>query len=122
GGELVRHEIERVLAAGAARAVCQPIVSLGTAEVLGYEALTRPDAAEPLDSPAHFLAAASHHGLAAEVDEAWRNASVSRFGPVLERSHLLFVNCSPASLVGGQMRATALQSMVRRHGIEPERI
>lgn len=117
-----RREIERVLAGGASRAVCQPIVSLGTAEVLGYEALTRPDAVEPLNSPAHFLAAANHHGLAAEVDDAWRNAAVSRFGPVLDRGHLLFVNCSPSSLVGGQMRATALQTMVRRHGIEPERV
>lgn len=117
-----RSEIERVLAGGNSRAVCQPIVSLATADVLGYEALTRPDAAEPLNSPAHFLAAANHHGLIAEVDDAWRNAAVSRFGPVLQRGHLLFINCSPASLVGGQMRATALQSMVRRHGIEPERV
>jgi diguanylate cyclase (GGDEF)-like protein len=116
------EEIERVLAAGSSRAVCQPIVSLSTADILGYEALTRPDAEAPLDSPASFLAAASRHGLAAEVDDAWRNASVSRFGPVLAQEHLLFLNCSPSSLMGGQMRASALQAMVRRHGIAPERI
>ena len=115
-------EIERALAVGSARAVCQPIVSLGSGDVLGYEALTRPDSSAPLDSPASFLAVASKHGLAAEVDDAWRRSSISRFGPVMSQDHLLFLNCSPASLVDGQMRASSLQTMVRRHGIAPERV
>lgn len=118
----LRHEIERVLALGATRAVCQPIVSLETGEALGYEALTRPRSAPPLDSPAVFLAAASEHGLIAQVDGAWREAAITRFGPLLSQDHLLFLNCSPASLVGGQMRATALHSLVRRHRVAPERV
>ena len=54
-----RRAVRHVLETGAVRTLCQPIGSLTTGDILGFEALSRPDAPPPLDSPQEFLAAAS---------------------------------------------------------------
>jgi len=118
----LRRAIERSLMASTVQSVCQPIVSLRSGEVLGQEALSRPDFAPPLDNPQEFLATAAALGLAARVDESWRNAAVARFGPMLPADQLLFLNCSPASLISGALQAPALQAVVDHHGLAPERV
>lgn len=117
-----RRAVRRVLDTGAVRTLCQPITSLSTGDVLGYEALSRPDAPAPLDNPQEFLAAASSCNLLEEVDHSWRMAAVARLGPVLGPDQALFLNCTPTALTGGHLSPATFQAFVRRHGLQPERV
>lgn len=117
-----RRLVRRVLDTGAVRSLCQPIVSLSTADILGYESLSRPEAPPPLDRPQEFLAAASACQLLDQVDHAWRLAAVSRFGPLLQHDQVLFLNCTPAAFISGLLSPSSFQGHVRRNGLQPERV
>lgn len=78
----------------------QPIVEIGSSEVLGYEALARGPAGSPLESPLAMFEAAARFDRVAELDrrcvaQAFRTAH--RLG--IPRSHALFVNVEPTSLL-----------------------
>ena len=117
-----RRAVRHVLDSGAVRTLCQPIGSLSTGDILGYEALSRPEAPPPLDTPQEFLAAASACDLLEQVDHAWRLAAVARLGRLLAHEQLLFLNCTPTALTSGLLSAASFQSIVRRHGLQPERV
>ncbi len=116
------RNVHRVIHEAAWRAVAQPIVSLRTGGVIGYEALTRPLAPSPLDQPSEFLAAASRVGLAEKVDRLWRQASIEQLGPLLPAGAALFLNVAPSVLLGKTLRASALSALVRTYGISPDRV
>ncbi len=117
-----RRAVRHVLETGAVRTLCQPIGSLSTGDILGYEALSRPEAPAPLDAPQEFLAAASACNLLEQVDHAWRLAAVARLGRLLAHEQLLFLNCTPTALTSGLLSPATFQSIVRRHGLQPERV
>jgi EAL domain-containing protein (putative c-di-GMP-specific phosphodiesterase class I) len=86
------------LLTGGVRSVFQPIVDLGSARVVAFEALARGPAG-PLEPPDALFAAARAVGLLAELDEACRSAAfagASRLGPVAP--HTVFVNVEPEVL------------------------
>ncbi|WP_322795553.1 bifunctional diguanylate cyclase/phosphodiesterase [Tepidiforma sp.] len=117
-----RRTVQHALETGAVRSLCQPIVSLSTGETFGFEALSRPECPAPLDNPQHFLAAAAAANLLAQVDQAWRVAAVTRFGPLLAADQALFLNCTPRAFETGYLRPGPFQAFVRRHGLHPERV
>jgi len=117
-----RRAVRHVLETGAVRTLCQPIGSLSTGDILGYEALSRPEAPPPLDSPQEFLAAASACDLLEQVDHAWRLVAVARLGQLLAHEQLLFINCTPTALISGLLSPSSFQSIVRRHALQPERV
>lgn len=116
------REVRAVLQLGGVRQVCQPVVSLSSGVVVGYEALSRPAARPPLDAPDEFLRHARDLGLLAETDRVWRQAAIERFARMLPPDALLFLNVSPGPLLSGEFRPAGLLEQVRRHGIQPERI
>ncbi|MGK2964576.1 MAG: EAL domain-containing protein [Tepidiformaceae bacterium] len=118
----IARAIRDVLRMGAIRSVCQPIVSLTSGAVLGHEALTRPSASPPLDAPDEFLRRSRALGLLAEADRGWRQAAIERFSKAISDDELLFLNVSPLPLLSGEYRPAALLELVRRHGIQPERV
>jgi len=78
----------------------QPIVEIGSGDVLGYEAPARGPAGSLLESPLAMFGAASDADRVEELDrrcvaQALRTAR--RLG--IPRSHALFVNAEPASLL-----------------------
>lgn len=102
--------------------VCQPIISLADGSSLGYEALARPTALPPLDSPAVFLSLAGRLGIAREIESRWRTAALRTFGRSLPDGSMLFLNASPLEFTSGAMRASILASEVRRAGLTPEQV
>jgi EAL domain-containing protein (putative c-di-GMP-specific phosphodiesterase class I) len=81
------------------RTVYQPIVTLGAAEVVGYEALVRGPRQSRLESPLALFAQANSEGRMAELDRACRAAAVDgavRAG--LRSPAVLFVNVEPEVL------------------------
>jgi EAL domain-containing protein (putative c-di-GMP-specific phosphodiesterase class I)/DICT domain-containing protein len=91
--------LERVLAAGAVRAVFQPLVELDSGVVVGYEALARGPAGSRWESPAALFGAAYRENLVPDLDWACRAAALtSALAGGLAPGLTLFVNAEPASI------------------------
>jgi diguanylate cyclase (GGDEF)-like protein/PAS domain S-box-containing protein len=94
------RELEQVLTTpGALCAVFQPIVELGSGEIVGYEALARGPEGSPLHRPDRLFAAAAAAGRTVEVDWACRLAAVgAALDAGLGRGASLFLNSEPAAI------------------------
>jgi EAL domain-containing protein (putative c-di-GMP-specific phosphodiesterase class I) len=87
-----------VLLTGQVTSVFQPIVDLGSGDVLAFEALARGPVG-PLQSPMHLFSAAREAGLLAELDQACRAAALR--GAAVHRllaPTTVFVNVEPEVL------------------------
>ncbi len=90
-----RSEIERILETGAIEPVFQPVASLTTGQLLGYEALARfPDA--PARPPSTWFAQANACGLGPEFEAAAVRAALETPGRP-PGTHIA-VNVSPSAL------------------------
>ncbi len=89
--------LDDVLAAGAIRAVYQPIVELNTGRTVAFEALARGPQSTPLESPVALITAAHAEGRTAELDWACRAAAVrGALDAGMRRPMALFVNVEPS--------------------------
>lgn len=90
--------LDEILAGGTIRTVFQPIVRLGTREVVAHEALSRGPAG-PLERPDALFSAAAVSGRLAELDSACRVSAFRSAATVgLTAPLALFVNVEPAVL------------------------
>lgn len=89
-----RSCLRRVLEQELLDVVFQPIVDVRTAEIIGYEALSRPPEECGYDGPADLFFAAEEFGV---IDEIERLARKKIFGAAVDfdPTHLLFINNSP---------------------------
>jgi EAL domain-containing protein (putative c-di-GMP-specific phosphodiesterase class I) len=94
------EEANRVIDRREVQSVFQPLVHLATAEVVGFEALTRGPEGTALESPLALLGAARAAGRLAELDwlcaaSACAAAKSSRLHPSMS----VFLNFDPATLL-----------------------
>jgi EAL domain-containing protein (putative c-di-GMP-specific phosphodiesterase class I) len=92
------ESLDTVIASGV-RAVYQPIVTLATGEIMGYEALARGPTGSWLEAPDILFAQAHAEGRTADLDRACRTAAVDgalRAG--LRSPATLFINVEPEVL------------------------
>ncbi|WP_299040179.1 diguanylate cyclase domain-containing protein [uncultured Pseudokineococcus sp.] len=100
----------------AIRSVYQPVVSLGTRAVVGYEALARGAAGSEHESPVALLRAAREQGRLPEVEWACRAAAVEGALRARLASPLtLFVNLEPEVMTSPP---AAVRHLVERAGRE----
>ena len=95
--EEVAHEIRRTIEDRAFSSVFQPIISLTTSEVVGYEALTRFDSER---SPELVFAEARAVGLGATLEVAVAKAALEA-AEALPAGRWISLNFSPSSLIDG---------------------
>jgi EAL domain-containing protein (putative c-di-GMP-specific phosphodiesterase class I) len=97
---LNRDEIEAVIDGGEIKVVWQPIVSLTTREVLGYEALSRfASTIRPeLVSPTTWFRAATSFGIRDRLEVAAIRSALAELGRVSE-SAFVALNVSPDTLI-----------------------
>lgn len=88
-----------VLRTGALHSVYQPLVDLGTGDVLGHEALLRGPAGTAWASPLTLLEDARAAGRLVELERASITAALTGAGPVTGTApRTLFVNVEPQTL------------------------
>lgn len=95
------------VATGAVTCWLQPVVSLGTGEVLGYEALARGPSGSPVHEPGVLFPAAERAGCAGELERLCRLRALEAKRDVLGEGQLIFVNVDPQvpHLLAGKGRA-----------------
>lgn len=98
-----RDRIARVLSERSVRAVFQPVVDLATGEVVGVEALARFDC-EPQRPPDLWFAEAATAGLGIALEVMAVEEALQALSELPE-ALFLGLNVSPATLLGGDLRA-----------------
>ncbi len=117
----VAAEVQRVAAAGALRAVFQPIFDLQNGQPRGYEGLIRPQPGSGFADPGELFAAAESVGRTVELDLACMSAAISSFA-ALRLPGSLTLNISPRTLESDDFSVKALLQMLGRHAIDPTRV
>jgi EAL domain-containing protein (putative c-di-GMP-specific phosphodiesterase class I) len=103
------------------RPVYQPIFSMTTGEVTGYEGLIRPTEGSPIADAGTLFAAAERTDRIVELDMACLEviaAGVNGLGQGL----YLSVNLSPRTLESDQFHPVELTAIFGRRGISPEQL
>jgi diguanylate cyclase (GGDEF)-like protein len=113
--------ISHVLAHRSVRPVYQPIFSLETGDVIGYEGLVRPNDDAPFSDAAAMFAAAEVADRTVELDLVCLEAVATGAGR-LEPGIYLGVNVSPRTLGSELFHPTELIAILRRRGIAPAQV
>jgi diguanylate cyclase (GGDEF)-like protein len=101
--------------------VFQPIWNFGAGELLGVEALTRPDPSYGLSGPAEAFDIAEQIGCVHELDELCATRALMA-ATDLPPGALLFVNLAPKTLELDSDGAEWLRSAVERAGLTPDQV
>jgi diguanylate cyclase (GGDEF)-like protein len=113
--------VERVTSNGQLRAVYQPIFSLRTGEVTGFEGLVRlgPDA--EFDEPTALFVAAEATSRTIELDVVCAQ-TVLAGARDLQPHQYLSINLSPRTLESDAFSPLEVLALARRHGVPPEQL
>jgi EAL domain-containing protein (putative c-di-GMP-specific phosphodiesterase class I) len=99
----------------------EPIVDLETAQVIGYEALTRGPEDSPLHTPERLFAQANEVGLLFELDCLCRRLAFEG-ASCLEPGAKLFLNCLPAAIGDPNLRDEGLRANLEKYQLAPENL
>lgn len=116
-----REAVRGLIADRRLSTVFQPIWSFGSGELLGIEALTRPDPVYGLSGPAEAFDIAEQIGSAHELDELCASRALT-IAPELPDKALLFINLAPKTLEVDSGGGDWLLGAVQRAGLSPDRI
>ena len=93
------EDLQRIIRGADLRTLFQPVVDLGSGEVMGFEALARGPESSVFEQPRALFAESDRLGLAIELDHACRDAALSACPP-LGAGRKIFLNALPASFRG----------------------
>ena len=113
--------ISAVIEAGTLTPVYQPIIDLNSGQVIGYEGLVRVPKESTFAHTGALFDAAEIAGRVHDLDRAALDV-VLRSARSMSDSMSLSVNVSPRTLEAPEFSATALLSILRRHGMAPGRV
>jgi diguanylate cyclase (GGDEF)-like protein len=114
-------ELRKILRAEALTPLYQPIVSLRSGKVLGYEGLIRGPSNSTLHSPLALFKVAKAHGITADLERACRTVLLKRFSE-LGLPGKLFLNVSPDVLVKPRRDVQADLQQLQITGFGPKHI
>jgi diguanylate cyclase (GGDEF)-like protein len=113
--------VERIAAGDELRAVYQPIYSLRTGEVIGFEGLVRLAEEAEFPDPTSLFVAAEATRRTVELDVVAATtvlAGAEQLGP----GQYLSINLSPRTLESDAFSPLEILALARRHGIPAERL
>jgi EAL domain-containing protein (putative c-di-GMP-specific phosphodiesterase class I)/GGDEF domain-containing protein len=101
--------------------VFQPIIDFSAQRALGFEATSRGALNSPLQSPLTMFETAAHARLLPDLDRTCIANACGRFAE-LALPGLLFLNCSPVSLVAAGLEQTRAEAALGIHDLPPGQI
>jgi diguanylate cyclase (GGDEF)-like protein len=110
-----------ILSRRALRPVYQPIFSMTTGDVIGYEGLIRPTDLDLMPDANALFAAAERADRTVELDMACLEAIADGLSGLPEGVYLS-VNVSPRTLESDQFHPTEVSALFARHGVGPKQI
>jgi diguanylate cyclase (GGDEF)-like protein len=119
--EDVSAALGTILAERSLRPVYQPIFSMTTGEVIGYEGLIRPTDGSPMPDANTLFAAAERADRTVELDMACLSVVADGLNG-LDHGIYLSVNLSPRTLESDQFHPVELTAIFGRRGIGPEQL
>ena len=111
-------ELRRIIASNNLRSVFQPIVSLQTGDVIGYEALTRGPVDSKYINPEILFEEAKTHDLLWDLEILCRANAIKTFSSH-DSDKLLFVNVDPAVLKDEHFIKGFTKDILTEHNISP---
>ena len=112
------RQVLKLIIAGNLNVRFEPIVHLETAQVIGYEALTRGPARTELVNPVQLFHEAESAGLLFELDCLCRKLALEQ-ASVLPRGKMLFLNCLPTSIGDPNLRVEGLRKVLENYDLRP---
>jgi EAL domain-containing protein (putative c-di-GMP-specific phosphodiesterase class I) len=112
------RQVLKLILAGDLSVRFEPIVHLETAQVIGYEALTRGPARSELVHPVQLFHEAESAGLLFELDCLCRKLALER-ASVLPRGTTLFLNCLPTAIGDPNLRVEGLRKILESYDLRP---
>ena len=119
--EMLREHLLDIIARRQLSALLQPIIHMGSGEIMGYEGLIRGPSDSPLHAPMNLFKVARANGLTVQTEHLCRRVVLERFAE-LDLPGKLFLNVSPECLLQGDARHGATMDFIHRVGINPERV
>lgn len=117
----MEKSIHEIIEQGLVTPLYQPIVSLITGEVMGYEALSRGPEWSRLFSPIALIEEAGRYGLTAELEYLFRRKAITSVKG-LETNQKLFINVSPNMLQIESHPKGITKQMLQTHQINPSNV
>ncbi len=117
----LEESVRQVAEGDLLRPVYQPIVSLATGEVIGFEGLVRLSADAPFRNPASLFVAAEATRRTIEIDVV-AATTVLAGATGLRPTDYLSVNLSPRTLEADAFSPLEIVALARRHGIAPAQL
>ena len=99
----------------------QPIISMPSGKIVGYEGLIRGPSDSPLHSPLSLFKAAGQCGLALELERLCRQVTLETFVR-LNLTGKLFLNVSPECLLQPHFRGGETLDYMRSLGLSPHQV
>lgn len=102
-------------------AIFQPIISMTSAKIVGYEGLIRGPSDSPLHSPVNLFKIARQHGLSPQVEALCRAVVLETFAG-LNLPGKLFLNVSPDCFTRPDFKQEGTLNHIRSGTLSPDRV
>jgi EAL domain-containing protein (putative c-di-GMP-specific phosphodiesterase class I) len=113
-----RRRLLQLILTGELGVLFEPIVSLRSSEVIGYEALARGPVDTDLRTPQTLFQQAKECGLVYELDCLCRRTALEH-ASCLPRGKKLFLNCLPTSIGEPDLRDEGLVKLLENYQLQP---
>ncbi|MBU2280917.1 MAG: GGDEF domain-containing protein [Gammaproteobacteria bacterium] len=114
-------ELQHILDQQLLTPLFQPILSLTSGELVGYEALIRGPSDSPLHSPLVLFKSAMTFGLLERLEMLCRKISISAFAAAKVEG-LLFLNVNPLLLLTSDHPTGLTKQLIQQSGLDPSRV
>ncbi|HEV7165624.1 MAG TPA: EAL domain-containing protein [Gammaproteobacteria bacterium] len=119
--QTIADELDYILRYRVIQTLYQPLIESDTAQVYGYEALTRGPSNSALHAPLPLIQAATQTGRLFELDLVCRELAIRRFQE-LGLPGRLFLNVNPLSLMEPTFRPGETLRLLSEVKLSPERV